>query len=62
MDNTLPPSGAARAGTLGGTFLVLLSLNAGAIVETVVLATIGAAVSFGVSLALNSLLRRRHKH
>lgn len=61
MDNALPPSGSARAGTLGGTLLVLLTLNAGAILETVALAAIGAAVSFVVSFALHRLLHRRQK-
>lgn len=58
MDNALPPAG---AGTFGGTLLVLLSLNAGALLETAVLAALGATVSFGVSMALNRLLRRRPK-
>jgi len=51
-----------RAGTLGGTALVILAqLNLSQILETAVLAAVGAVVSFLVSLALKRLLRRRKK-
>lgn len=56
MDSPSLPQGSARAGTLGGTFTVLLALNSAAILETVVLAALGAAVSFSVSIALKGLL------
>lgn len=49
-----------RWGTCGGTLLVtLLQLSPAQVAETVVLAAIGAAVSFGVSLALRRLTSRR---
>ena len=57
MDNDLPPEGPTRAGTAGGTVLVLLTLSGGAVVETAVLAAIGAIVSYSVSLGLRSMQR-----
>lgn len=57
MDNGLPPDGPTRAGTAGGTVLVLLTLSGSAVLETVVLATLGAVVSYSVSLALKALHR-----
>ena len=45
--------GPERAGTVGGTLLVvLLQLSAAQLLETVVLAAVGAVVSYGVSMAL----------
>ena len=61
MDSPCLPEGSARAGTLGGTFTVLLSFNSATLLETVVLAALGATVSFTVSIALKSLLRWWHK-
>lgn len=58
MEGNLP----LRAGTVGGTFLiVLLQISSGKIVETGVLAVVGAVVSFGVSLLLRRLTRRMGK-
>lgn len=57
MDSPTACEGSARAGTLGGTFAVLLTLNSAALLETVVLAALGATVSFTVSIALKSLMR-----
>lgn len=46
------------AGTIGGTFLsVFASVDAGDIVKTAVLASVGAIVSFGVSLLLKKAVR-----
>jgi hypothetical protein len=51
-----------RAGTLGGTLLVLLcSLKPAQILETAVLAAVGAGVSFVVSFALKALLKKVKK-
>jgi hypothetical protein len=47
------PDGSTRAGTAGGTLLVLLQLMPGDIMKTMLLAFIGAVVSFGTSLVLN---------
>lgn len=57
MDNVLPPDGPTRAGTAGGTVLVLLSLSWSTVLETALLATIGAVVSYSVSLGLKALHR-----
>lgn len=48
-------------GTAGGTFLsVVPNLTSNDIVKTVILATIGAVVSFTISLLLKSL-NKKHK-
>ncbi|MCW3091404.1 MAG: hypothetical protein JWP81_2473 [Ferruginibacter sp.] len=54
-----PVNGHTKAGTAGGTLLVLL-LNIGTaeILNTAILAAVGAAVSFTVSLLLRWLLKR----
>ena len=58
MDTPIPPDGSTRAGTLGGTaFIIWLQLPAAEIAKTIVLAAIGAAVSFAVSLGLRALVR-----
>lgn len=49
-----------KAGTLGGTFLVLLlQISSGELVKTALLAAVGATVSFGVSYLLGKLTRKR---
>jgi hypothetical protein len=58
MDTNFHSNGNTAAGTVGGTFLVLLlQLNSTEIIKTVVLAAIGAAVSFTVSYTLKYLVR-----
>lgn len=53
---------AAKAGTAGGTLaVVLLQISNGELVKTVVLAALGAAVSFMVSLVLKMVVRRLKK-
>jgi hypothetical protein len=48
-------------GTAGGTFLSIVpNLSSDDIVKTVVLATVGAVVSFTISLLLKSL-NKKHK-
>lgn len=52
----------AKAGTLGGTCLVLLvHISSGELIKTALLAAVGAAVSFGVSFLLNRLVKRRKR-
>lgn len=46
-----------KAGTAGGTLLVLLRLPATQILETAILAAIGAAVSYLVTMGLKWALR-----
>ena len=49
-------------GTAGGTFLSIVpNLHSEDIVKTVVLATVGAVVSFVISLVLKSLQRKRRR-
>ena len=49
-------------GTAGGTFLSILpNLHSDDIVKTVLLATIGAIVSFIISLLLKSIIRKHKK-
>lgn len=51
-----------KSGTLGGTFLSILpNLNLGNFLETIFLASIGAVVSFSVSLLLKCILRKYFK-
>lgn len=57
MDN--PAAYPVKTGTAGGTALVLLlQISSGELLKTAVLAAVGAAVSFTVSLALKELARR----
>lgn len=61
MDD-LPVDGSTKAGTVGGTLFVLfINLNTVEIAKTVVLAALGAAVSFTVSLTLKMLVQRFRK-
>lgn len=58
MDNNFV-YGHTLAGTIGGTLLVLLvEISYNEIWKTALLAAIGAAVSFGVSLILKRLTKR----
>lgn len=51
-----------KSGTLGGTFLSILpNLNFGNFLETIFLASIGAVVSFSVSLLLKCILKKYFK-
>ena len=53
------PAGNVYAGTLGGTALsVFGNIMAADVVKTAVLAAVGAAVSFGVSVGLKALFNR----
>jgi len=49
-------------GTAGGTFLsVLPNLQSADVLKTVVLAAIGAVVSFTISLVLKSIIKKHKK-
>ena len=51
-----------KAGTIGGTLAgILVNISGADILRTVILAGIGAAVSFTVSLLLKSVLQRWKK-
>lgn len=58
----LPTDPSARAGTLGGTLLVVLvHISSQEVLKTIVLAAIGAVVSFGVSWMMRFLVGNRKK-
>ncbi len=49
-------------GTAGGTFLsVLPNLHSEDVLKTVILATVGAVVSFSISLVLKFLIKKHKK-
>ena len=51
-----------KAGTAGGTLLTIFAnINSGDLIKTGVLAAVGAAVSFGVTLLLKILIKRLKK-
>ena len=48
-----------KTGTIGGTLTIILAnINSADILKTAVLAGIGAAVSFGMSLLMKMLVKR----
>ena len=54
------PNANERAGTIGGTLLVVvLEISGGELLKTAVLAAVGAAVRFGVSFVLQRWVKRR---
>ncbi len=56
FDNT------TKAGTAGGTLLTILAnISCNDIIKTAILAGVGAAVSFGVTLLLKLLVKRHKK-
>ena len=59
MEFQYPPDMNTRAGTVGGLTLVLLiKLDASMLMETVIVACIGAVVSFSVSVLLKWMIRQ----
>lgn len=51
-----------KAGTVGGTLLtILVNINSADLLKTVILAALGAVVSFGVTLLLKVLIKRFRK-
>ena len=51
-----------KAGTVGGTLLtILVNINSADLVKTVILASLGAVVSFSVTLLLKVLIKRFRK-
>lgn len=60
MESNANANAPTRAGTIGGTLLVLLlRIGSEEVLKTAVLAAVGAVVSFGVSFLLNKLVKRR---
>ncbi|HEY1021495.1 MAG TPA: hypothetical protein VGE06_04250 [Flavisolibacter sp.] len=59
MEN-LSPSANEKAGTIGGTLLVVLvQITTGELVKTAVMAAVGAVVSFAVSWVLQRWVKRK---
>jgi hypothetical protein len=55
-------SNSTLVGTAGGTFLSMLpNLNSEDVIKTVILATIGAVVSFSISVLLKYLCKKHKK-
>ena len=55
-------SNPAIVGTAGGTFLSIIpNLNSEDVVKTIILATLGAIVSFTISILLKYLIRKHKK-
>lgn len=51
-----------KAGTVGGTLLtILVNINSADLLKTLVLAALGAVVSFSVTLLLKVLIKRFRK-
>jgi hypothetical protein len=60
MENNANAATSTKAGTIGGTFLVLLlHITSEEILKTALLAAMGAVVSFGVSFLMNKIVKRR---
>lgn len=56
------PDHSTRAGTIGGTLLVIIiQINSEELLKTGILAAIGASVSFGVTLLLKMVVQRMRK-
>jgi hypothetical protein len=59
MNTGFPSDGNIKSGTIGGTAVVLLlQLTGSEVMKTALLAAVGAAVSFLVSLLMKWLLRK----
>lgn len=55
------PTYTTTIGTIGGTVLtVVVNIQAQDIIKTAILATIGAVVSFGVSVVLKSVFKKKN--
>lgn len=61
MDANMGPDTHTGAGIAGGVVLVLLNVTTLQLVETVLLAILGAAVSFTTSVGLKWMMRRWRK-
>jgi hypothetical protein len=59
-DSLITP--ASKAGTAGGIVIILLvNINSGEILKTILLSAVGAAVSFTVSITLKWIIHRFKK-
>ena len=59
MEHNYQVGGSTKAGTLGGTlFIFFINLHSEEILKTAILAAIGAAVSFVISMMLKILVQK----
>jgi hypothetical protein len=59
MDPNFQVDGSTKAGTIGGTLLILfINLRTEEVLKTAILAAIGALVSFAISMILKLLIKR----
>ena len=58
MDTSINPDGHTSAGMAGGTALVLLNVTTLQLVETMLLAVLGATVSFTTSVVLKCVMKQ----
>lgn len=59
MDTNLQVDGSTKAGTIGGTLLILfINLRTEEVLKTAILAAIGAVVSFTISMMLKLLIKK----
>lgn len=58
MDTNINPDSHTSAGMAGGTALVLLNLTTLQLMETMLLAVLGATVSFTTSMALKWVVKQ----
>jgi putative flippase GtrA len=60
MENNANVDASTKAGTIGGTlFVLLLHVSSEELIKTVLLAAVGAGVSFAVSFLLNKMIKKR---
>ncbi|MEO7264586.1 MAG: hypothetical protein ABIW38_06710 [Ferruginibacter sp.] len=58
MDQHIQIDGSTKAGTIGGTLLILfINVSSAEIGKTMVMAGVGAIVSFSVSMVLRRIVR-----
>ena len=59
MDHNYQVAGSTKAGTIGGTLLILfINLHTEEVLKTAILAAIGAVVSFIISMVLKLLIEK----
>jgi hypothetical protein len=58
MEAVMQSNGSAKAGTAGGLLFVLLNISSAELFKTALLASVGAVVSFTVSLGLKMMVKK----
>lgn len=60
-EEAMQENSSMKAGTAGGLLFVLLNVTSAELLKTAVLASIGAAVSFTVSMILKMIVRKMRR-